>query len=183
MAENLQTKRTRKMIQLSMVTLLQEKDFRHITINDIAKRSLINRQTFYNYYQDKYDLIEQMTNENIDFLKKLLTARIQSIQDDVPLKQFLHAFSTDMMTLLDQRRQTILALWDISYNQYSFQHQLVAFFIQIINQSPLPIHSDYVTYTISNVFLANFKEILTRNALPTTEEIKEFGSIIKIILH
>lgn len=183
MTESLQAQRTRTMIQSSMVTLLQIKDFHQITIQDIATEALINRQTFYNYYQDKYDLIEQMTATNIAFIKNVITSRLQSIQDHIPLHSFLTTVSPAITTTLHQHRATILALWDISYNQFSLQRQLEAFFLEIISQSNLDIRSDYTRNTLSHLFSINFKEVLVRNALPTAAEVKELRDLVALLLH
>lgn len=51
-------KRTRKYIQDAFAELLGEKDFEAISIQDIMDRAELNRATFYNHYQDKYELLE-----------------------------------------------------------------------------------------------------------------------------
>lgn len=38
------------------LVFLENKDFECITINDICKRAAVHRSTFYNHFQDKYDL-------------------------------------------------------------------------------------------------------------------------------
>lgn len=38
------------------LVFLENKDFERITINDICKRAAVHRSTFYNHFQDKYDL-------------------------------------------------------------------------------------------------------------------------------
>ena len=58
---------TKKAIAYTFKDLLKEKSFNKITINDIAKRSDINRQTFYYHFKDIYDLLEWIyKNEVID---------------------------------------------------------------------------------------------------------------------
>lgn len=56
-------KRTRKYIQNAFIDLLAEKDFEAISIQDIMDRAELNRATFYNHYQDKYELLELTLNE------------------------------------------------------------------------------------------------------------------------
>ncbi|GAA0351555.1 TetR family transcriptional regulator [Bacillus horti] len=51
-------KRTRKYIQKAFTDLLAEKDFEDISIQDIMERAELNRATFYNHFQDKYELLE-----------------------------------------------------------------------------------------------------------------------------
>lgn len=51
-------KRTKKYIQNAFTELLAEMDFEDLSIQDIMDRAELNRATFYNHYQDKYELLE-----------------------------------------------------------------------------------------------------------------------------
>ncbi|OZB95395.1 TetR/AcrR family transcriptional regulator [Paenibacillus sp. XY044] len=55
--------RTRQLIREAFRALLQSKGFDSITINDIAQRATINRATFYAHYEDKYALLEEITEQ------------------------------------------------------------------------------------------------------------------------
>lgn len=55
--------RTRQLIREAFRELLRKKDFYSITINDIAQRATINRATFYAHYEDKYALLEEITEQ------------------------------------------------------------------------------------------------------------------------
>ncbi|MFU1797556.1 TetR/AcrR family transcriptional regulator [Paenibacillus azoreducens] len=56
-------KRTRHFIKEALISLIPEKGFDAITIQDITVRADINRSTFYFHYRDKHDLLEQSINE------------------------------------------------------------------------------------------------------------------------
>lgn len=58
--------RTQREIQQALTDLLLEKPFSKISVTDIVNRALINRNTFYLHYRDKFDLIEQMMITMID---------------------------------------------------------------------------------------------------------------------
>ena len=55
---------TKKMIASSFKELLLEKPMSKITINDIAERASITRQTFYYHFQDIISLVEWITIED-----------------------------------------------------------------------------------------------------------------------
>lgn len=55
--------RTRKLIMDSFIELSGKKDFNDITIKDITTEAMINRATFYNHFNDKYDLLEKALSE------------------------------------------------------------------------------------------------------------------------
>lgn len=53
---------TKKAIMESFTELLNEKPLDKITIKDITDKCEINRNTFYYYFQDVYDLLEEVFN-------------------------------------------------------------------------------------------------------------------------
>lgn len=60
-------KRTRKYIQKAFTDLLAEKDFEDISIQDIKERADLNRATFYNHFQDKYELLELHRKNQLNY--------------------------------------------------------------------------------------------------------------------
>ena len=67
-------KDTKKLISSTFVELLSAKPFDRITIKDIVDACGINRNTFYYYYSDIYDLLEEIFANEL----KLLVDSIQS---------------------------------------------------------------------------------------------------------
>lgn len=59
-------RRTRQMLRDALFSLLQEKSFEAISIQDIAERSTVNRATFYDHYSDKAALVEDVIVERFD---------------------------------------------------------------------------------------------------------------------
>ena len=51
-------RRTRELLQLAMDTLLKQKEFDKITVQDITDEAGVNRATFYAHYPDKFALLE-----------------------------------------------------------------------------------------------------------------------------
>jgi AcrR family transcriptional regulator len=65
-ANDPRVKRTRKLLQQTMMELMAEKSFDAITVQDIAARSTLNRATFYAHFEDKYDLLDTIMREGIE---------------------------------------------------------------------------------------------------------------------
>lgn len=57
---------TKKAIAYTFKDLLEEKPFNKITVNDIANKCDINRQTFYYHFQDIRDLVEWICIDEVD---------------------------------------------------------------------------------------------------------------------
>ena len=57
--EDIRIKRSKYELNAALYKLLKEKSFSKITVIDICETANINRMTFYNHYQDKYDLFNE----------------------------------------------------------------------------------------------------------------------------
>src|SRR5512139_755400 len=60
--------RTRQMLRDALVSLIEEKGFEAITVQDIADRAGLNRATFYLHYRDKQELLVKSLRDAIDEL-------------------------------------------------------------------------------------------------------------------
>ena len=54
---------TKKLLRDALLTLLNEKPLRSITVKELCARAKLNRGTFYAHYRDVYDLMEQIEAE------------------------------------------------------------------------------------------------------------------------
>lgn len=55
--------RTKRAIRNALIRLLSQKSINEITVKDLADTADINRKTFYNYYSDIHQVIDEMENE------------------------------------------------------------------------------------------------------------------------
>jgi AcrR family transcriptional regulator len=67
-------RRTRQMLRSALVSLLEEKPFDDISVQDISERSTVNRATFYDHYTDKSALVEDLVRQQ--FVELLRTREI-----------------------------------------------------------------------------------------------------------
>jgi AcrR family transcriptional regulator len=56
--------RTRKLIRDALLSLLTEKSFESISVQDIAARATVNRATFYAHFTDKLALLDAVLRED-----------------------------------------------------------------------------------------------------------------------
>lgn len=75
--------RTRKAIKDAFMELIRIKEYNKITIQDIADRAIINRNTFYLHYIDKDDLLDKLSEECFNKLDAAMNSNenIKSIND------------------------------------------------------------------------------------------------------
>lgn len=60
--KDLRIVKTRKALYHAFEELMKSKSFEQIKVSDICNEALINRSTFYDHYNDKYDLLEEYIN-------------------------------------------------------------------------------------------------------------------------
>ncbi|MBD5805741.1 TetR/AcrR family transcriptional regulator [Lactobacillus sp. 0.1XD8-4] len=60
--------RTIRDFENALLTLLEKNSFEHLTVDQICKEALLHRSSFYRYFSDKYDLLEQTLNAQINKL-------------------------------------------------------------------------------------------------------------------
>ena len=57
--------RTVRDFQNALLTLLETNSFDHLTVDQICNEALLHRSSFYRYFNDKYDLLEQTMDAQI----------------------------------------------------------------------------------------------------------------------
>jgi len=73
--------KSKKAIRAAFFELIQEKDFKNITIKDISERAQVDRKTFYNYYSSIFALINEFENE--------LVIGLDALFDEIDFSKFV----------------------------------------------------------------------------------------------
>lgn len=88
--------RTREKIITAFGTLLREKSFMDIRVQDISESSRINRSTFYNHFVDKYELLEVVIRKN--FQQRAIERVTQKLHYDEALVKNIYYTLIDFYT-------------------------------------------------------------------------------------
>lgn len=64
--------RTKSLLKDALLSLMLEKEYSEISVLEIAKRSTLNRATFYLHYYDKEELLQSILKEELDKLNESL---------------------------------------------------------------------------------------------------------------
>lgn len=62
-ASSTHAERTKRFFKDAFISLVHEKGFSAVTVKDIVERAEYNRTTFYLYYKDKFDLVDELFQE------------------------------------------------------------------------------------------------------------------------
>jgi AcrR family transcriptional regulator len=78
------TAQTRENIIQAFWSLYRQKKIEHITIKDITAKAGYNRSTFYEYFVDIYDLLNQLEESLLEYLKEqILNSLEDGLNDDI----------------------------------------------------------------------------------------------------
>lgn len=71
--EDRRVRKTRKALQFALAELMNEKELRKITVQELADRADVHRATFYTHYQDVYDLYAKLEDQILEELITMLS--------------------------------------------------------------------------------------------------------------
>lgn len=69
MKENLREIKTKKLLSEALLKLLEETPFENIKLIDICNEALVHKTTFYNHFEDKYDLLNYTIKQSLETIK------------------------------------------------------------------------------------------------------------------
>lgn len=96
MAEDRRVRKSKAAIKKAFIQLLEDSQIERITIRQIFDKADINRGTFYLNYDDKYALLEEMEDEQIADLKKLVDIRKVNLAQKTA-EEFIEIFSNEVI--------------------------------------------------------------------------------------
>ena len=98
---DIRSKKTRQQIIEAFITLLHQKSLEKIKIADITNQAQINRVTFYNYFTDKYHLLDMITKETLlaQIQEQILPDEPFSLELLKKIFLILADFHTDMASI------------------------------------------------------------------------------------
>jgi len=94
--EDRRIRRTRRLLKQGLAELMQEKDFKDISVKDVTDRMDLNRGTFYLHFRDLYDLLDTVENDVLRDLQSIMDAYRPSPKKDTllpmlaPISQYVH---------------------------------------------------------------------------------------------
>ncbi|MBY9079114.1 TetR family transcriptional regulator [Paenibacillus sp. HN-1] len=106
--------RTRQLIREAFRDLLRSREFEAIAVKDIAQKATINRATFYAHYEDKYALLEEITEQVFREMipEKVMNAREFTVEICDQLILLTHRYIVDFYQICRMDSKSIAALVD-----------------------------------------------------------------------
>ncbi len=92
--------KSQKAITDAFLEIRTKKELRKITVKEICEKAMINKSTFYSHYNDIYDLSDKVESE-------IIISIVNSITHPEYIVDNPSAFSTEMMNIIYQRKETL----------------------------------------------------------------------------
>lgn len=108
MSRDLRVIKTQENIRSHFISLLDEYTFQEITIKMLIHACKINRSTFYRNYNDKYDLLEQISDDLLKQYKKAVCKEIVTLPPDC--LQNLPFYLHPLVDFFDENKKLLLTL-------------------------------------------------------------------------
>lgn len=171
--------KSRDAIMNAFISLMTEKNFDQISINEIANRANVNRGTVYLHYVDKYDLLDKCIETNLNQL-------FESCLPDANSTDFNYEASLLRTFEYLEKHSIFYATMLTNKGIPAFRNQLLTIALQSLNKQ---IDISYIHNDLNKEILVHFLVYAIVGVLewwithsmpyPATEMVKQFSLILK----
>lgn len=108
MAEDRRVRKSKRAIKQAFIQLLTENNLDRITIQQISDLADVNRGTFYLNYEDKYALLDEMENEQIEEIKGYVDIRKMDLSTKTSgrfIEEFANKVIKNVITHIEQNME------------------------------------------------------------------------------
>ncbi len=113
--------KTKKALTETLISILKEKNFSEITVNEICHASLIHRTTFYKHFMDKFDLLQYALSEYTkDFFELDLYDRLHH-----PFQSMEKAFISELSDVFEKQKDN---------SDTAFMDEIAKYFIEVFSK-------------------------------------------------
>lgn len=176
-------KRTLKALRKALKELLQVKSLEQVSVQELCDKAMVSRGTFYNYFYDKYDLL------NYDWTQ--IQLEIDPQFGDIDLKsmdyeEYMHLFLKNLINYLSNKREIYNMIINNNANSIFFvnMHEYIGKQIfsklkdanNINNKFKVPLELLATVY--SNIIITVGKWWLKSGEEYTEKEVYDFFAIL-----
>ena len=179
---DLRVVKTKRTIREAFLRLMESKGLESMTVQDILDEALVNRKTFYTYYQNKYDLAEQIAAEFLDSFDTMVARRFPAAAGGRP-----ETFSIDeIYAELNQNRGEVQAIWSIRTDRVNVFDELAQrlrrIYLNMAAYYGVGGDVELQAYMFSTFVLSTYQHIMeTDEPFETDELLGEYEHLCSVI--
>ena len=108
--EDIRIQKTRRDLRKAILDLITEKSIEKISVKEICDKAMVNRITFYKYYEDKFTLLDDTINEIRDEIKEKTLKNNYVINTFDDASSYLAEIVKNVVEYIEANRYLILAV-------------------------------------------------------------------------
>lgn len=113
--EDLRVRKTKLNLYNGLLKLMEEKPFEDIKVTDICNKALVNRSTFYDHFNDKYELFESY----VVYVGKLCYERVSiSVDSKDSINELFIEYMKILLDEIDSNFDQYKVIFINNYNSY-----------------------------------------------------------------
>ena len=116
--EDRRVRRTKKLLTQALTQLLQEKQINEITVKELTDLADMNRGTFYLYYKDMFDMLEQIEDGMFEALDEIV-----SLHEHGDVSQQTKPILLDLFHFIEENQEMCRVLLS-PHGDMNFLHRL-----------------------------------------------------------
>ena len=121
--EDLRVRKTKANLYKGLLQLMEEKSFEDIKVIDICNVSLINRSTFYDHFNDKFELLTSLMNDTKEELVEQLNQNKDIKINNI--KEYFMLVVKDLLTFINKNSNIYSILSILKINNNSIAHDMM----------------------------------------------------------
>lgn len=173
--EDLRIRRTKNSIVKAFYALLKQENFKKITIQQIADKAMINRQTFYLHYQDKYDLLQKVIAALSRRATDILAEQVKNLKQ--PLFKTVQEHNDELVN----DREKMYILLEQNYCTDVLRQTMRRDFLVLLKKQAKLHLTDFQAKVLAASFLELIMIVYTDKKMPSEKEIAGLYKMIKLI--
>lgn len=89
----IQAQNTQQRVYKTAVALMSEKGFQNITVSEICKKAGVSVGTFYNYFESKNDILDEIFKLADDYFYNMVSNQLTGSTAEDKIIEFFHAYA------------------------------------------------------------------------------------------
>ena len=119
--EDLRIRKTKANLYKSLLQLMENKTFEEIKVIDICNHSMINRSTFYNHFNDKYELLQGLIKD----MQEELISSLEIKKEIKSMKEYYLEIIRLLLNYLEKNKEIYSSIAIIKKNNNSIAHDMM----------------------------------------------------------
>lgn len=150
MKQDRKSRYTRMVLKDTLIEIMKEKPLSKITIKELCEKADLNRSTFYAHYSNPYELLQDIEEETLSWLKEALIsiANKNEKEEMIPLLedlfQYLARNSNHLQVLLSEQGSP-----GFQKQLFTLVYQECNFSASVSQKLNLPENEDYFIFIVN----------------------------------